>query len=156
MEGKEPSSNVAGIHSKRNTGSHRDAILTNIHCVLSIYLTLPVTTCSCERSFFALRLLKTWLTSSMGNERLSGLMHMNRKRALDPEKVFKRWDASGHGCIALEYMMLYRQESINSCKLNHVISVSLHEHGFCPLFVCCCSPLCSHFSPPTPVVDVNT
>ncbi|KAF3859978.1 hypothetical protein F7725_000233, partial [Dissostichus mawsoni] len=70
----------------------------NIHCILSIYLTLPVTTCSCERSFSALRRLKTWLRSSIGNDRLSGLamMHVHRNRALDPEKVLKRWDACGH------------------------------------------------------------
>ena len=75
----------------------------NIHCILSIYLTLPVTTCSCERSFSAMRRLKTWLRSSMGNERLSGLamMHVHRNRTLDPEKVLKRWDVSGHRRIAL-------------------------------------------------------
>ncbi|XP_035272635.1 52 kDa repressor of the inhibitor of the protein kinase-like [Anguilla anguilla] len=77
----------------------------NIRCILSIYLTLPVTTCSCERSFSALRQLKTWLRSSMGNERLSGLamMHVHRNRALDPEKVLRRWDASGHRRIALAF-----------------------------------------------------
>ncbi|KAF3844226.1 hypothetical protein F7725_013567 [Dissostichus mawsoni] len=77
----------------------------NIHCILSIYLTLPVTTCSCERSFSALRRLKTWLRSSIGNDRLSGLamMHVHRNRALDPEKVLKRWDASGHRRIVLAF-----------------------------------------------------
>ncbi|KAK1889542.1 52 kDa repressor of the inhibitor of the protein kinase [Dissostichus eleginoides] len=77
----------------------------NIHCILSIYLTLPMTTCSCERSFSALRRLKTWLRSSIGNDRLSGLamMHVHRNRALDPEKVLKRWDASGHRRIVLAF-----------------------------------------------------
>uniref|UniRef100_A0A667WQR9 TTF-type domain-containing protein n=1 Tax=Myripristis murdjan TaxID=586833 RepID=A0A667WQR9_9TELE len=70
----------------------------NIQCILCIYLTLPVTTCSCERSFSALRRLKTWLRSSMGNERLSGLalIHVHRTMAVDPMKVLQRWDASGH------------------------------------------------------------
>ncbi len=35
----------------------------NIQCMLKIFLTLPVTTCECERSFSAMRRLKTWLRS---------------------------------------------------------------------------------------------
>uniref|UniRef100_A0A8C5H9P6 HAT C-terminal dimerisation domain-containing protein n=1 Tax=Gouania willdenowi TaxID=441366 RepID=A0A8C5H9P6_GOUWI len=71
----------------------------NIHC----NLTLPVTTCSCERSFSALRWLKNWLRSSMGNNRLSGLamMHMHKNRALDPEQVLRCWDATGRRRISL-------------------------------------------------------
>ncbi|KAI4819448.1 hypothetical protein KUCAC02_004694 [Chaenocephalus aceratus] len=48
---------------------------------------------------------KTWLRSSIGNDRLSGLamMHVHRNRALDPEKVLKRWDASGHRRIVLAF-----------------------------------------------------
>ena len=88
----------------------------NIHCILSIYLTLPVTTCSCERSFSALRRLKTWLRSSMGNERLSGLamMHVHKHRALDPLKVLRRWDASGHRRIALAF-----NEKVTSVLRHH-------------------------------------
>lgn len=45
----------------------------NVKCMFLLFLTLPVTTCSCERSFSALRRLKTWLRSTMGDERLSSL-----------------------------------------------------------------------------------
>lgn len=77
----------------------------NILCMLTLFLTLPVTTCSCERSFSALRRLKTWLRSSMTAERLTGLamMHVHRHAKLDPEKILKRWDASGHRRIALAF-----------------------------------------------------
>ncbi len=70
----------------------------NIQCMLKIFLTLPVTTCECERSFSAMRRLKTWLRSSMSSERLTGLalMHVHQKVKLDKERVLRRWDASGH------------------------------------------------------------
>jgi hypothetical protein len=40
---------------------------------LLIALTLPATTCTVERSFSTLRRVKTWLRSTMADERLSGL-----------------------------------------------------------------------------------
>ena len=44
--------------------------------VLTIFLTTPVGSVSCERSFSALRRLKLWTRSSMTEERLSGLAMM--------------------------------------------------------------------------------
>ncbi|XP_056595590.1 52 kDa repressor of the inhibitor of the protein kinase-like [Triplophysa dalaica] len=77
----------------------------NIQCMLKIFLTLPVTTCECERSFSAMRRLKTWLRSSMSSERLTGLalMHVHQKVKLDKERVLRRWDASGHRRIQLAF-----------------------------------------------------
>lgn len=46
-------------------------LFPNIKVVLIHFLTLPVTTCSAERSFSELRLLKTFLRSTMSDERLS-------------------------------------------------------------------------------------
>jgi hypothetical protein len=49
------------------------SIYPNIKFLLQILSTLPVTTASAERSFSMLRRLKTWLRSSMCEERLTGL-----------------------------------------------------------------------------------
>ena len=45
----------------------------NLCIALRILLTMPVTVASCERSFSTLKLIKTYLRSSMCQERLSGL-----------------------------------------------------------------------------------
>ena len=45
----------------------------NIQTLLTIFLVTPVTTCTAERSFSLLRLLKTHHHSTMGQQRLNGL-----------------------------------------------------------------------------------
>ena len=45
-----------------------------------IALTLPVTTCTSERSFSTMRRVKTWLRSTMGDGRLSALCMMSIHR----------------------------------------------------------------------------
>ena len=45
----------------------------NINTILRLICTIPVTSCECERSVSVLRRLKTYLRSTMGQERLSGL-----------------------------------------------------------------------------------
>lgn len=45
----------------------------NISIALRIYCTLPTTSASCERSFSKLKIIKTYLRSTMSQERLSGL-----------------------------------------------------------------------------------
>ena len=49
--------------------------------VLKIYSVLPISSCEAERSFSALKRLKTYLRSKMGQNRLSSLalMHLERK-----------------------------------------------------------------------------
>ena len=81
----------------------------NLHAVLSLLLTLPVGSCSCERSFSALRRLKTWSRTSMGEMRLNGLAmaHMHKDhplvKSLDPLEILKEWDASMHRRIVLAF-----------------------------------------------------
>lgn len=48
-------------------------IYPNIQIAFKIYLTLPVTMASCERCFSEIKLIKNYLRSSMGHERLSNL-----------------------------------------------------------------------------------
>jgi hypothetical protein len=58
-------------------------------CVL--FVTLPVTVASCERSFSKLKIIKTYLRSTIAQDRLSGLaiLAIENKEAtfLDKEKV---------------------------------------------------------------------
>ncbi|KAK0141852.1 Zinc finger MYM-type protein 1 [Merluccius polli] len=51
-----------------------------LRAVFQVALTIPVSSCSCERSFSALRRLHTWLRSTMGQERLNDLAIMMIER----------------------------------------------------------------------------
>ena len=61
----------------------------NIKVSLRILGTSPVTTCTCERSFSAMRRLKTYTRSTMVSERLNGitLMHVRQEIVPGIEKV---------------------------------------------------------------------
>lgn len=45
----------------------------NVYCILKILLTMPPTTATAERSFSVMKRVKTYLRSTMGQERLSSL-----------------------------------------------------------------------------------
>ena len=57
---------------------------------LLILLTLPVTTCTIERSFSTLRRVKTWLPSTMADDRLPSLcmMSVHRQKAKEQKNAF--------------------------------------------------------------------
>ena len=61
----------------------------NIKVSLRILGTSLVTTCTCERSFFTIRRLKTYTRSNMVSERLNGiaLMHVHQEIVSDIEKA---------------------------------------------------------------------
>ena len=62
----------------------------NIFSIVKLLATVPATSCSCERSISSLRLLKNYLRSTTGQDRLNGLalMHAHRKAIpLDYEKI---------------------------------------------------------------------
>ena len=63
-----------------------------IHKVLSIFLTTPVGSVSCKRSFSALRRLKLWTRSSMTEDRLSGLamllIHLGTDFIPTPKEIY--------------------------------------------------------------------
>ena len=52
-------------------------IITEVSSLVRIILTLPVSSCSAERSFSGLRRLKTYLRSRMTQERLNAIALMN-------------------------------------------------------------------------------
>lgn len=59
-------------------------LFPNIYKLLKILATLPVTTCSSERSFSTLKRLKTYLRNSTGQNRLNGLALLNIYRDYTP------------------------------------------------------------------------
>ncbi|KAL2102554.1 hypothetical protein ACEWY4_001722 [Coilia grayii] len=54
----------------------------SLRAILQLALTVPVSSCSCERSFSALRRLHTWLRSTMGQSRLNELAVLSIEREL--------------------------------------------------------------------------
>ena len=66
-------------------------MFTQVEQLLRLLLQSPASSCSAERSFSALRRLKTWLCSTMGQERLSSLMtchvHRDRLMEIDPNEI---------------------------------------------------------------------
>ena len=61
----------------------------NIYTILQILITIPISSASCERSISTLRNLKTYLRSTMVQDRLNGLalMHAHRETELDLEQI---------------------------------------------------------------------
>ena len=64
-----------------------------IDTILCIMLTTPVTSATAERSFSVLRRLKTYVRSTMNNDRLSSLplMHIHRDFSVDLDKVIEKF-----------------------------------------------------------------
>lgn len=70
-----------------------ELIFPNIATLLKIFCTLPVTSCEVERSFSSLRRLKTYLQSTMGEERLTGLalLTVHRDKAINLDNAIDRF-----------------------------------------------------------------
>ena len=58
------------------------AMLSEVHKLILLYLTIPVTTATAERSFSALKRIKTYLRNSMTQQRLNHcmLLHIHHKQ----------------------------------------------------------------------------
>lgn len=54
----------------------RSTIFKNVFIVLKSFVTIPVTSCGCKRSFSKLSIIKTKLRSTMNQERLDALLYM--------------------------------------------------------------------------------
>jgi hypothetical protein len=74
----------------KSTYSLRD-FYPNIYRLIAIFATLPVSVATAERSFSVLKLVKTYLRNSMGDERLSALallhIHKSLTLTIDPEEI---------------------------------------------------------------------
>ena len=76
---------------------HAD-IYPNVYILLTTLGTLPVSTATSERSFSTMKRLKTYLSSSIGNERMTGLalLSMRKDRQIDREKIMDDFVASSN------------------------------------------------------------
>ena len=86
---KEDDSLPDSITSTLRASVSRQDAFPNIFAALKILGTIPVTSCECERTISVLRRLKTYLRSSMTQERLNGLamMSIHRNRPIDVDRV---------------------------------------------------------------------
>ena len=77
--------------SPASTLQHASCMFVNIRSLLEILCTLPVTSCSSERSHSSLKLIKTSICSTMANERLSGLalLYIHRNIPIDIPDVIE-------------------------------------------------------------------
>ena len=60
-----------------------ESMFPNIHILLRLISTLPVASSECKRSISVLRRLKTYLCSTMEQERMTGLALMNIKYGME-------------------------------------------------------------------------
>jgi hypothetical protein len=70
-------------------------MFSEIGTLLRIFITVPISTATAERSFSALRRIKTYLRSTMTQERLNNVMllhcHKDRTDALELETINKEF-----------------------------------------------------------------
>ena len=71
-------------------------IYSNCELLFRVLLCMPISIASAERSFSALRRLKTYLRNRMSETRLLGLalLHIHWDIELDPEKILDRFAAT--------------------------------------------------------------
>ena len=69
-----------------------------VYILLTILGTLPVSTAASERNFSTMRRLKTYLRSSIGNKRMTGLalLSIHKDRQIDREKIMNDFVASSN------------------------------------------------------------
>ena len=80
-------------------------MFTQVEGLLRLLLQSPASSCTAERSFSALRRLKTWLRSTMGQDRLEALMichvHRSRLMAIDPKEIARIFINDGNTDVTL-------------------------------------------------------
>ena len=84
---------------------HAYDLFPNIHMILKVLLTMPVSTATAERPFSTLTRLKTYLRNTMGDERLTSLalLNIHQKTPISTEKALRDFDSTGHRRIALAF-----------------------------------------------------
>jgi len=69
----------------------KENFLPDVTTLLRLFGTIPVSNSTAERSFSALKRLKTYLRSTMGEERLTGLalLHINKSTEVNPDEIIE-------------------------------------------------------------------
>ena len=67
------------------------SIYPNLSTLYHIFLTLPISSAGAERSFSRLKLIKSYLRSTMTEERLSGLALLSIERQFSTELDYDKW-----------------------------------------------------------------
>lgn len=73
-------------------------IFPNVYKMLQVALTLPISSSTCERSFSAMRRIKTWVRTSMYQERFTNLsiLHIEKDvtKNMDTECILNEFSKS--------------------------------------------------------------
>ena len=83
----------------------KDNFLPAVTTLLRLFGTIPVSNATAERSFSALKRLKTYLRSTMGEERLTGLalLHVNKSTEVDPDDIIELYASKKDRRIRLQW-----------------------------------------------------
>lgn len=84
-----------------------EATFPNLYKLLGVAYTLPISSATCERSFSAMRRVKTWLRSTMIQERFSNLsiIHIERdiSNNINSEDILNDFSSANNRKIPLIY-----------------------------------------------------
>ncbi len=85
-------------NSIENLKNCNEDLFPSIFNILTILCVLPMTTTECERNFSSLKLIKSYLRSTMTNTRLNAiaLHYIHSDRKLDADETVKTYMESGH------------------------------------------------------------
>ena len=120
----------------------------NIHTLMLIMATIPITSCECERSFSLLRFVKSTSRTTMTEDRLNGLalMKFHQDIKLDPDDIVEEFARSrqgsysnfGHVLVLLlsflsyaHMQMIYKAENAPESTLL-VLKSKFFSGGACP------------------------
>lgn len=70
-------------------------VFANLYKLMQVALTLPISSASCERSFSVMRRIKTWIRSSMNQDRFTdmSILHIERdiSNIIDSENILNKF-----------------------------------------------------------------
>nr|CAH7715249.1 unnamed protein product [Callosobruchus chinensis] len=110
-------------------------IFPHLHTLLRIFITLPISNASPERTFLNSKGLKTLLRSNMEEERSTGLplLHIHRNMAVDPKEVIDIYSKKGKH--RLDFVFVFCFVSVSVAALLDLGKVSALMISRLPLFL---------------------